>query len=90
MKLRGRALPATPTGNRWARPFTSWREEHWIRDATFAEDASQVHTGTAPQIMACLRNVAVGILRLRGDGNIAAAYATTPAMPPSPWSCAAV
>jgi hypothetical protein len=46
---------------------------HYVRDVTFAEDASQVHTGTAPQVMACLRNVAVGILRLRGDGNIAAA-----------------
>jgi predicted transposase YbfD/YdcC len=46
---------------------------HHIRDTTFAEDASQVRTGTAPRAMASLRNLAIGILRLRGDRNIAAA-----------------
>ena len=46
---------------------------HHIRDVTFAEDASQVRTGTAPRAMASLRNLAIGILRLRGDRNIAAA-----------------
>ena len=30
---------------------------HWVRDVTFAEDGSQVRTGTAPQVMACLRNL---------------------------------
>jgi hypothetical protein len=28
---------------------------HWVRDVAFAEDASQVRTGTGPQVMACLR-----------------------------------
>jgi hypothetical protein len=28
---------------------------HWVRDVTFAEDASQVRSGTGPQVMACLR-----------------------------------
>jgi hypothetical protein len=46
---------------------------HHIRDATFAEDACQVRTGNAPRTMATLRNLAVGILRLRGQTNIAAA-----------------
>jgi hypothetical protein len=46
---------------------------HHLRDTTLAEDASQVRTGTAPRAMASLRNLAIGMLRLRGDRNIAAA-----------------
>jgi predicted transposase YbfD/YdcC len=46
---------------------------HHIRDTTYAEDASQVRTGTAPRVMASLRNLAIGILRLHGTRNIAAA-----------------
>lgn len=53
-----------------------WKIEnrlHYVRDVTFAEDASQVRTGSAPQVMAVLRNVALGILRRMGVTNIAAA-----------------
>jgi hypothetical protein len=39
---------------------------------TFTEDASQVRTGASPQVMACLRNLAIGALRLAGIINIAA------------------
>ena len=40
---------------------------HYVRDVTLAEDASQVRAGTAPQVMACLRNLAIGALsRARG------------------------
>jgi predicted transposase YbfD/YdcC len=46
---------------------------HHLRDVTFAEDASQVRTGTAPRAMASLRNLAIGILHAHGDHNIAAA-----------------
>jgi predicted transposase YbfD/YdcC len=46
---------------------------HWVRDVTFAEDASQVRAGTAPRAMATLRNLAIGALRLAGSTNIAAA-----------------
>jgi predicted transposase YbfD/YdcC len=46
---------------------------HHIRDNTFAEDASKVRTGTAPRVMASLRNLAIGILHAQGDRNIAAA-----------------
>ncbi|MFG2313388.1 ISAs1 family transposase, partial [Streptomyces sp. NPDC048566] len=35
---------------------------HHIRDVTFAEDASTVHTGTAPRAMATFRNLAIGVL----------------------------
>jgi predicted transposase YbfD/YdcC len=44
---------------------------HHIRDVTFAEDASTVHTGTAPRAMATLRNLAIGALKALGADNIA-------------------
>jgi predicted transposase YbfD/YdcC len=65
-----------------ARParLADWIRGHWgiealhhIRDTAFAEDASQVRTGTAPRAMASLRNLAIGILRRHGHRNIAAA-----------------
>jgi predicted transposase YbfD/YdcC len=46
---------------------------HWVRDVTFAEDGSQLRTGTAPQIMACLRNLVIGVLSRAGPVNLAAA-----------------
>ena len=46
---------------------------HWIRDVTYAEDHSQIRTGTGPAAMATLRNLAVSIHRLTGATNIAAA-----------------
>lgn len=44
---------------------------HWVRDVTFDEDRSQVRTGHGPQVMASLRNLAIGRLRLAGHRNIA-------------------
>jgi hypothetical protein len=55
-----------------------------VRDVTFAEDASQVRTGTGPQVMACLRNLAIGLLSRAGPVNLAAAlrrHARDPARP---------
>jgi predicted transposase YbfD/YdcC len=46
---------------------------HHIRDTTFAEDASQVRTGAAPQVIACLRNLAIGVLNQARPVNLAAA-----------------
>jgi predicted transposase YbfD/YdcC len=46
---------------------------HWVRDVTFAEDGSQVRTGAAPQVMACLRNLVIGALSRAGPVNLAAA-----------------
>jgi predicted transposase YbfD/YdcC len=45
---------------------------HWVRDVTFDEDRSQIRTGNGPQVMACLRNTAISLLRLAGATNIAA------------------
>ena len=46
---------------------------HYVRDTAFAEDNSQVRTGTAPQVMACLRNLAIGALNRAEPVNLAAA-----------------
>ena len=46
---------------------------HYVRDVTFDEDRSQVRTGSAPQVMATLRNTAISLLRLSGATSIAAA-----------------
>lgn len=53
-----------------------WRIEnglHWVRDMTFAEDASRIRTGEAPQNFSTVRNAAIGLLRRNGVTNIAAA-----------------
>ena len=46
---------------------------HWVRDVVYDEDRSQVRTGSAPQVMATLRNTAISLLRLSGATSIAAA-----------------
>ena len=46
---------------------------HYVRDVTFAEDASQVRSGTGAQVMACLRNLVIGVLGRAGPVNLAAA-----------------
>ena len=46
---------------------------HYVRDVSMKEDASQVRTGSAPEVMATLRNVVVGLLRQTGATNIAPA-----------------
>jgi hypothetical protein len=46
---------------------------HWVRDVTFAEDHSQVRTGSAPQVMVTFHNLAISLHRLAGAISIAAA-----------------
>ena len=41
------------------------------------EDGSQARTDSAPQTVAAVRNLALNILRLRGERNIAAAIRKT-------------
>jgi predicted transposase YbfD/YdcC len=57
---------------------------HHLRDVTFAEDGSQVRTGAGPSVMACLRNLVIGMLSRAGPVNLAAAlrhHARDPARP---------
>ncbi|MFC4110969.1 ISAs1 family transposase [Nonomuraea zeae] len=46
---------------------------HHIRDVTYREDACRARTGATPRILASLRNLAIGLARLLGWTNIAAA-----------------
>ena len=43
---------------------------HWIRDTLFREDHSRVRTRSGPRVMASLRNLAIGALRLAGRTDI--------------------
>lgn len=53
--------------------WTIENRTHWVRDVTYDEDRSQIRTGTGPQVMATLRDAAIGALRIAGFTNIAAA-----------------
>ena len=48
-------------------------KSHWVRDVTFSEDKSQVRCGNIPQVMAAIRNMAIGLMRWLGYTNIASA-----------------
>jgi predicted transposase YbfD/YdcC len=68
------AVQATPG------QLADWIRGHWqiealhhIRDVSYGEDASQIRAGNGPQVMATLRNLAIGIMKLSGVRNIAAA-----------------
>jgi predicted transposase YbfD/YdcC len=56
-------------------------KSHWVRDVIFGEDASQVRCGNAPQVMAALRNTAIGLIRSSGSTNIASACRKFAAQP---------
>jgi Transposase DDE domain len=63
-----------------------WRIEnhsHWVRDVTFDEDRSQVRCGSTPEVIAAIRNAAIGLLRISGETNIAAACRRLAARPRS-------
>jgi predicted transposase YbfD/YdcC len=70
------SLPATASAAALLRFFRGhWSIEnrlHYVRDVTLGEDASQVRTGAAPEVMAALRNVVLALLRHAGSTNIAA------------------
>lgn len=54
---------------------------HWVRDVTYDEDRSQVRSGSIPQVLAALRNTAIGLLRSAGYSNIAKAGRELAAQP---------
>ena len=45
---------------------------HYVRDVSFGEDRSRLHSGSAPQIMAALRNLAITLIHRTGSSQIAA------------------
>jgi predicted transposase YbfD/YdcC len=52
-----------------------WKIEvlHWIRDTVYREDDSTVRTRSGPRVMAAMRNLAIGALRLHGRNDTAEA-----------------
>jgi len=75
------AITSVPRGQAGAAALLSWWRGHWgienrshyVRDVTMGEDAGRLKAGSAPQVLAAVRNAAVGWLRTRGADNIAAA-----------------
>jgi predicted transposase YbfD/YdcC len=53
------------TRNHW-----SIESLHWLRDTVYREDNSHVRTRSGPRIMAGLRNLAIGAIRLTGRTDI--------------------
>lgn len=43
---------------------------HWLRDTVYREDNSTIHTKSGPRVMAALRNLAIGAIRLTGRRDI--------------------
>jgi predicted transposase YbfD/YdcC len=67
-----------------------WRIEnglHYVRDVTLGEDRCRVRKGSAPQVLASLRNVAVYLLNRMDAPSIAAATREIAAQPEKalPW-----
>jgi predicted transposase YbfD/YdcC len=56
----------------WRGHWAIENQRHYVRDVTLGEDACQVHSGHAPQALACLRNAVISLLRGAGWHNIAA------------------
>lgn len=81
------ALGITSLTGPWAHPAHighyvrgHWHIEnklHWVRDVTYNEGTSRARTGTAPRVMASLRNLATSALRQAGHTNIAQALRHT-------------
>ena len=81
------ALGLTSLTGRYAHPAqigqyvrSHWHIEnklHWIRDVTYNEDQSRARTGTAPRVMASLRNLATSAHRQAGHTNLAKALRHT-------------
>ncbi len=60
----GQASPADLAG--YVREQWSIESLHWLRDTLHQEDKSKVRTRSGPRVMAALRNLAIGALRLAG------------------------
>jgi predicted transposase YbfD/YdcC len=43
---------------------------HWLRDTLYQEDKSHVRTRSGPRVMAALRNLAIGALRMAGRTDV--------------------
>lgn len=68
------AITSLPTDKLTAACLLTLARDHWrienclfyVRDVTFAEDASRVRSGTAPEVMAEFRNTCLTLIRRAG------------------------
>jgi hypothetical protein len=73
-------ITSVPRERAGAATLLGWARGHWgvenrlfyVRDVTLGEDGNRTRSGSAPQVLAALRNLAVSKLRLDGATNIAA------------------
>ncbi|MGW4984294.1 ISAs1 family transposase [Streptomyces mirabilis] len=78
-------ITSVPPGAASGAQLAAWIRGHWkienllhhVRDRTFREDDSKIHTGRLPRVMAGLRNLAISVHRQDGHTNIAAALRET-------------
>ena len=76
----GYAITSVPRDRADAATLLGWHRGHWgienrmhyVRDVTMGEDANRTRTGSGPQVLAALRNAAIGHLRMVKSENIAA------------------
>ena len=83
------SLPATAAGRLLQVSRGHWGIEnrvHWVRDATFDEDRSQIRAGATPQVMAALRNLVITWVRRAGQSNVVAPLRRHTARLPEPFA----
>ena len=74
-------ITSVPRAVAGAAGLLSWSRGHWtienrshsVRDVSPGEDASRIRKGSGPEVMAALRDLAIGFLRSTGARNIAEA-----------------
>jgi hypothetical protein len=82
--------PRSPAGPAWLADYLRghWAIEavHHLRDVSFAEDGSQLRSGTGPSVMACPgQPLAIGVRSRAGPVNLAAALRHHARDPARPW-----
>jgi len=73
-------ITSVPRERAGAATLLDWVRGHWgienrlhyVRDVTLGEDGNRTRSGSGPQALAAIRNLAVSKLRLEGVANIAA------------------
>ena len=70
-KPRGLSLPGTPEClANLIRQHWGIESLHWLRDIVYREDNSTARTRSGPRVIAALRNLAIGAIRLTGRRDI--------------------
>src|SRR3989440_4227271 len=73
-RMRGKlSCPVLKAGRRERSLLPSYQNGlHYVRDVSFGEDRSRLRSGSAPQLMAALRNLAITLIHRNGSSQIAA------------------